>query len=348
MSTRPCRLVLALGLGLFPSVAQAQPNVPGAPGPAKEVRRLVGSEGAIHSFFVTKDDKLLYSSTGWPDADKRIRVWDLAAGKPLHTLADHDSGINQLVPSPNGTQFLSCGLDGQVLLWDIESNEPIRTFKVTKKSVANAAWTPDGTKFVTVASDKTVRLWDAATGKSIWDGNEHEKDCRSIAFVQGGKKILVGDHASRIRIWDVATGSSSVWLEMPDSEGWIHCLAATPDGRRVVVCTQHVRLYDVETSRELMEYKGNELGVLTAAISPNAKYLVTGSYDYKFRLHELDSGKLLQTLPHQGGFCWAAAFAPGGQTFFTGAGGANLGKGKYGLPPTADLAIHVWRLDAVR
>ena len=45
---------------------------------------------------LSQDGKLLYSGTGWPREDKRIRIWDVATGELKKSL-DED-------PAPTGAE----------------------------------------------------------------------------------------------------------------------------------------------------------------------------------------------------------------------------------------------------
>jgi FOG: WD40 repeat len=53
--------------------------------------------------------------------DKRIRIWDLAAGNMLMELKGHSQTVVGLSWSPNGETLASCGLDNTVKVWNVKS-----------------------------------------------------------------------------------------------------------------------------------------------------------------------------------------------------------------------------------
>jgi WD40 repeat protein len=54
--------------------------------------------------------------------DKRVRVWDLAAGMTLVELKGHMDTVVGLSWSRNSECLASCGLDGAVRVWNIRSH----------------------------------------------------------------------------------------------------------------------------------------------------------------------------------------------------------------------------------
>ena len=54
---------------------------------------------------------------------------------------------------------------------------------------------------------------------------------------------------------------------------------------------QTVRLWDVESGKELKKYEGNSTSVSSVAFSPDGKKVVSGSHDQTVRLWDVDSGK---------------------------------------------------------
>ncbi len=66
--------------------------------------------------------KYLASGTWWqPGMEKMaIRIWDVATGENIHTFWGHNSDVQSLAFSPNGTMLASSGFDGTILVWDLK------------------------------------------------------------------------------------------------------------------------------------------------------------------------------------------------------------------------------------
>lgn len=76
------------------------------------------------------------------------------------------------------------------------------------------------------------------------------------------------------------------------------CLTLTPDGQTVISGGNHGPLtsYNPQTGKKIHEFIGHTDVVWGAAVSPDSRFLVSGSSDQTVRLWEIDTGKLLLTI----------------------------------------------------
>lgn len=51
--------------------------------------------------------------------DHTVKLWDIATGKKLHTLAEHLDSVTSVAFSPNGRFAFSANADQTMILWDI-------------------------------------------------------------------------------------------------------------------------------------------------------------------------------------------------------------------------------------
>ena len=64
----------------------------------------------------------LASGTWWQEGMEKmaIRLWDVATSKNIHTFWGHNSRVQSLAFSPDGTHLASSGFDGTILVWDLK------------------------------------------------------------------------------------------------------------------------------------------------------------------------------------------------------------------------------------
>jgi serine/threonine protein kinase/WD40 repeat protein len=157
-------------------------------------------------------------------------------------------------------------------LWDVTTGRMVKEFEGHKAPINCVAFSPDGRfalsgsgdfeedplKRVTPknAIDCTVRLWDTATGKEFGRFEGHETPVRSVAFSTDGRRILScsGDK------------SYSRWRIKGD-------------------CT--VRLWDVETRKELRRFTAHDDRVNCVAFTSEGRQAVSGSDDGTIRFWRL-------------------------------------------------------------
>ena len=66
--------------------------------------------------------KYLASGTWWQKGMEKmaIRIWDVATSENIHTFWGHNSDVQSLSFSPDGTRLASSGFDGTILVWDLK------------------------------------------------------------------------------------------------------------------------------------------------------------------------------------------------------------------------------------
>jgi len=114
--------------------------------------------------------------------------------------------------------------------------------------------------------------------------------------------------------------------------GGITCIAAHPDGKRVLTGSQDntFRLWDLGTGKELRRSTGHSGSVTGIVILPDGKQALTSSWDRTVRLWDLETGKEVRLLRghHQG--VWDVVLLPGSNRAVSGG---------------ADVALRVWDLE---
>src|SRR5262249_41083037 len=177
----------------------------------------------------TPDGKLLLTGS----LDKTVKVWDVAGGKELRTLAAHDDWVLSVAVSRDGRFFVSGSKDRTARVWDLRTWKPLHTLR-GPSPVEGVGISPDGKTIATAGwgvagSPGPLRLWDAATGKEVGTLTGHPAQVSVAAFSPDGTTLATCSHDQTVRLWDVATGAEQAVLR--GHTGILFALAFTPDGK---------------------------------------------------------------------------------------------------------------------
>jgi WD40 repeat protein len=90
--------------------------------------------------------------------DHHIRVWNAMTFEPSE-LTGHQSRVNCLAVSPDGSQLLSGDDDGTIRVWSLPRGAAGGVLLGHEGPVKSLAFVGDGRRAVSGGADSSVRLW---------------------------------------------------------------------------------------------------------------------------------------------------------------------------------------------
>jgi WD40 repeat protein len=171
-------------------------------------------------------------------ADGRVRVWDLRAGKLLHTLPV----AGAVGPfAPDGRSFLTN--NGTLQRWDLATGRrllPDTAARGHRLEVARVAYSPDGRLLGSASHDGSVRLWEVATARPLHVLSGYGWGASDLQFTADGQYLVSADSGGNLRVWDVGAGREARTIPLSDAKSGekkphVSRLAVTPDGRTAFV-----------------------------------------------------------------------------------------------------------------
>ncbi len=291
--------------------------------------------------------------TGYEDGI--VRIWDVNTDKELHKLKVYPSYVyNNLTLvtiafSPDGTKLATGCDDGIARIWDVATGKELRKLKgPIDFSIYTIAFSPDGTKLATGCDDGIAYIWNVDTGKELRKLKGSTKDVYSVAFSPDGTKLATGSKNGIVRIWNVDTGK-----ELRKLKGYlrvIRSVAFSPDGTKLVTGSMYpiskqkalvtesgdripiaqsrvteyedgiVRIWNVDTGKELRKLKGSTKDVSSVAFSPDGTKVIAGFYNGNIRIWDVDRGKVIYRIKGKGNTdsIRSVAFSPDGTKIIAG------------------------------
>jgi Leucine-rich repeat (LRR) protein len=131
------------------------------------------------------------------------RIWNVADGTLLHTLADPERFLEDAIFSPDGKNVLtSCG--EIAVLWDALSGRKLRAFVGHRAKIESIAFSPDGRRVLTGSADRTVGVWETATGSRVGTIPVVVGIVNNVAFSPDGRSAAVGiRRRGAVEVWDL-------------------------------------------------------------------------------------------------------------------------------------------------
>jgi len=138
--------------------------------------------------------------------------------------------------------------------------------------------------------DYMMKLWNISTGELIRTFQGHTRQINSVAFSPDAKTALSGSNDSTMRLWDVNTGQL---IRTLSSSFPVYSVAFSANGNTALSSEYYyyrygnsiyVKLWDIKTGENLVNFKGHGDAIWSVAFSPNGKTVLSGSQDKTLKL----------------------------------------------------------------
>jgi WD40 repeat protein len=262
-----------------------------------------------------------------------VRLWDVATGKDLLTLAGHGAALRCLGFSPDGSLLASGSADGGVKLWDTRTGLERVKLAGHADAVTCLAFCPTGGALASAATSESrargeVRLWDVSRGE-LKRELPQLVSVVALAFTEDGRTLATANGG--VQLWDATTGAPGPRFAVPGGGPWwraLCSLAFAADGVTLLCGTEEQTVQgwrfsgapwpEVGLGKELLRATAWPLPPTALAFSPDGGLAAAVVLDGRIEVLDLASGRTLKVLSGHAGEVRALACAPGGALLASG------------------------------
>ena len=237
------------------------------------------------------------------------RSWDTATlwvDEEQMAVFSHEDNITAAISLGSTLVATGC-VDGMIYLWNVETQVLLHTFIGHTRLIHDLAFSPDKTRLVSAGGhkleikeqdgqvyifcdrntpdDQTAKVWDIRTGDEIVS-LQHPTVVQVVVFSSDGKRLATASDEN-VYLWDTETWEKSVTLEGTNVESFVFSpnsslLAVGGHGRNA-----KIQIWDVETTKLIVEFSGHKSDVESVAFSPDGTLLASGGFDGVIYLWDL-------------------------------------------------------------
>jgi WD40 repeat protein len=220
-----------------------------------EQKQLSGHLGAVLCVNWSPNGTWLVSGSGREKingtgvAENVVKVWDVATGKCIRTLADQTAGpIISARFSPGGSKLAVNSDDTTICIYETGNLSLWKKLEGHTSGVLDCDWSLDEKRIVSGSRDYTARVWDLDTGEN--EKYEHDNCVRGARWSLANDYFLTSGIEKRARIYNPAVSEPIVMFregEKYDSN--IMASRWSPDGLRFVSAlgkSRYIVMYAME------------------------------------------------------------------------------------------------------
>jgi len=221
-------------------------------------------------------------------------IWDFKEGKLAFPELSHTSSVSAVKFSNDGKNVLTAARAGQVRIWDIAGwkGEPrVRVSSLIRHNaaVSGAIFSPDSKLTLSYSTDSTAKVMDVLSGKQLGKDMKHKGRIFGGVFSSNSRMVATYSNDSTVVVWDARSGKPVIGpLKHKDYTGGAAFLHN--DKYIAVACWDgNVYMYDISTGEQVLPAMKHKKRVQHLEVSPNGKFMVSGSLDFTSKVWSLIS-----------------------------------------------------------
>ena len=254
--------------------------------------------GGTWSVAFTPDSHTLIAGYG----DGQLREWRVADGQVVGTLTGHTATVTGVAVTADGRQILSASADATLRVWDRGQGTLQRTITSTVGALSSLTLSPDGQQIAAGAARGRVGIWrvaDASLVRVLSDPNAYLGPPQTgVAFTPDSQAIgsAAPAYKGQVTVWKVADGTLLNRINVvgdpirafSGGEDVMNTIAYVGSSRWIATNRdEEVWLWDTAGNSRAALWKGHSRAVRSLAVSPDGRWLASGSDDATVRLWPL-------------------------------------------------------------
>ena len=293
---------------------------------------LAAHTGVVNSISFSRDGRTLAVGT----KNGTAQLWDASTGEHQETFTrrEYSFGVDKVFLMPDGQTLAVIHSNSALDLYDISTGElknaPTTTAENNSDTkVRNSPYcymnmkgyrctfSADGKTVASESEDDTFRFWDITTRKEIRTlkaerSSRYEElvsfssDLQKVAVASQSQKYhwrkRINEHVLHINLWDV---NSQTQQKIAESYNIVNIpfLVFSPDSNLFASYIKDaIRIWDVNTGKEMKRLRGHSRGVNVVAFSPDNRTLVSNGWDDSLRVWDIKTGKVKKIIGGYGSF----------------------------------------------
>jgi len=231
---------------------------------------LTGHTGAVTGVAFTHNGNHLLTA----GADGTARLWNLADGKVISTLAGSAGAVSSLVVTADGKRAIVGRADKNVEVFDLPEQptpqlKPIVTF-TQPAAVTAVAINKSSSRLAIGGSDNSIRLWSLKTRTEVERLTGHTGSVLALALSADGASLFSGSADRTARRWTPSAVDAAT-----AHVGDINAVQFSDDGRHVFTAgtDKGIKSWSTIGLQPQQTYTGATAAVKSLAVSPDGKLL---------------------------------------------------------------------------
>ncbi len=204
-----------------------------------------------------------------------------------YELEGHESSINSVTYTPDGSHVLTASSDMTVRLWETAGGKEVRVLSGHTGQVTSVAVDPLGRMVFSGGADNAIRLWDLPRPDPLLELAGTEGLLRGMGISPDGTLLVTGGDDMILRVWTLVDNKQQFQLKGHQAEVLEIAYRADANQFASADAAGLVKLWDPLQRSEVHELGAHDGPLRFLAYHPNNQQLVTAGVDGVVRTWQL-------------------------------------------------------------
>jgi len=189
-----------------------------------------GHAGEVLAVSFLPDNRLISSGS-----DRKLLLWNVAA-ETSTAIPNQQTTVQDLAISSDGRMIAAATKEGKLLLWNQWArvpDEPVLIYQEARNQVSAVCFSNDGSVLVSGDQKGNVKIWDMRKRTLIQTLRGHVALIEDVEYSPDDSKLASVGRDGTIQLWETSNLFDQP-IVIKDSEGWVYCVAFSPDGKSFV------------------------------------------------------------------------------------------------------------------
>ncbi|MDZ4795551.1 MAG: caspase family protein [Bacteroidota bacterium] len=259
--------------------------------------KLIGSSNEYDNISYSNDGKKLvsYIYFGGDSGDSStIQVWDIASGSKIIEQTC-ERGSFKKASFSHSNKMVAVNTTAQIYLFDLEKGSRITLFEYDLKDTDHAVFSAGDDKLIYTYKN-TVHVWSIRDDSMVVETEERDVWLTAMTLSPDSMSLIAIDNEGFLLVYDSKTGEKK--LEKRVHPATANGLTISPDGKQLATFSYDntvsiLRTGDFGLQRSIT---GSGSGLRKVLFTSDSTRMIAADNNYRIRITEVASGKLLHTL----------------------------------------------------
>jgi WD40 repeat protein len=227
-------------------------------------------------------------------ANNVIKLVRFSDGVVVRSITWPSDMVQSVAFSPDGTVVAGGDRAGTLRTFRVSDGGPLLSFQAHSGDITALRYSIDGSRIASSSADHTVKLWGSSSGQLMGTLSGHANAVNTIAFSPDGTLLASGSQDNTVKLWSMPGGVLMGTLNQPSPVSSLGFNATS--NKLAVAIRDELREWDVPSQTLVRNLARASNPISGTVFTPDSTKVVSGSYDGKVSVHDVETGTLLRQL----------------------------------------------------